>query len=116
MKQLLKSEIELSNNIAVVEKSFVDTTTSIVSAMIFKYWKFDEEFVDIIKYADYPTQAPDEIKEYSQALHVIKSIIPINKPLTEQSIILGLKKADKFGFDHEILEDAVDEMLNQLDK
>ncbi len=109
-----KSEIELSNNIAQVEKSFVDTTTSIVSAMIFKHWRFDEEFVQIVKYADYPTQAPEEIAEFSQALHIIKTVIPVNKPLAEQSIVFGLKKADKFGFDHEILEDSIDEMLESM--
>ncbi len=109
-----KSEIETTNNVAQVEKSFVDTTASVVSAMIFKHWKFDEEFVEIIKYADYPTQAPEEIAEFSKALHIIKTIVPINKPLTEQSIVFGLQKADKFGFDHEVLEDSVDEMLEAI--
>ncbi|NPA65270.1 MAG: HDOD domain-containing protein [Epsilonproteobacteria bacterium] len=109
-----QSEIEMTNSIAQVEKSYVDTTTSVVSALIFKHWKFDNEFVNIIKYADYPTQAPEEFAEYSQALHIIKTIIPVNKPLTEQSIILGLQKADKFGFNHELLEDSVDEILEVL--
>jgi len=109
-----KSEIEMTNNIAQVEKSFVDTTTSIVSALIFKYWKFDDEFVEIIKYADYPAQAPDEIAKYSQALHIIKTIVAVNSPLTERSIILGLQKAKKLGFDHEVLEDCVDELLEVL--
>ena len=106
-----KSEIEMSNNIAQVEKSFVDTTTSLVSAMIFKHWKFDDAFVQTIKYADYPSQAPEGIAEYAQALNIIKTIVPVNKPLAEQSIVLGLQKASKFGFDHEVLEDCVDELL-----
>ena len=109
-----KSEIELTNNIAQVEKSFVDTTTSIVSSMVFKHWKFDEEFVQIIKYADYPSQAPEEIAEFAQALNIVKTVIPINKSLTEQTIIFGLQKADKFGFNHEILEDSIDEMLEDM--
>jgi len=109
-----KSEIETTNSIAQVEKSFVDTTTSVVSAMIFKHWKFDEEFVEAIKYADYPTQAPQEVSEYAQALHIVKTVVPVNKPLTEQSIVFGLQKADKLGFDHELLEDSIDEMLEAL--
>ncbi len=109
-----QSEIETTNSIAQVEKSFLDTTTSIVSAMIFKHWKFDDEFVNIIKYADYPTQAPEEFAEYSQALHIIKTVIPVNKPLKEQSIILGLQKANKLGFNHELLEDSIDEILEVL--
>ncbi len=109
-----KSEIEMSNNIAQVEKMFVDTTASIVSAMIFKHWKFDDRFVNTVKYADYPTQAPEEIAKEAQALHIIKTIIPVNKPLAEHSIVYGLQKAAKFGFDHEILEDCVDEMLEVM--
>ena len=109
-----QSEIAMTNNIAQVEKSFVDTTTSIVSAMVFRHWEFDEEFVQIIRYADYPTKAPQEIAEFSHALHIIKTVIPVNKPLSEQSIVLGLKKADKLGFDHEILEDSIDEMLEDI--
>ena len=110
-----KSEIEMSNNIAHVEKSFVDTTTSVVSAMIFKHWKFDDAFVQTIKYADYPTQAPEEIAKKAQALHIVKTIVPVNKPFTEQSITFGLQKAAKFGFDHEVLEDCVDEMLEVME-
>ncbi len=109
-----KSEIEMSHNIAQVEKSFVDTTTSVVSAMIFKHWKFDDAFVNTIKYGDYPSQSPEEIAQEAQALHIIKTIIPVNKPLEEQSIVFGLKKADKFGFDYTILEECVDDMLERL--
>ncbi len=109
-----KSEIELTNNIAAVEKSFVDTTTSLVSALIFKHWKFDEEFVEILKYADYPSQAPDAIQDLSSALHIVKTVVAVNKPFAEPSIILGLKKAEKFGFDHEVLEDSIDEMLEAM--
>jgi len=109
-----QSEIETTSSIAQVEKSYVDTTTSLVSAMIFKHWRFDDEFVNIIKYADYPTQVPEEFAEFSQALNIVKTIIPINKPLTEQSIIFGLQKADKLGFNHELLEDSVDEILEAL--
>jgi HD-like signal output (HDOD) protein len=110
-----KSEIEMTNSIASVEQNFVNTTTSLVSAMIFKHWKFDEEFVNIIKFVDFPDDAPEILQEDVYILNIIKTIIPINKPLTEQSIILGLKKADKYGFDYEILEDAIDEMLEALE-
>ena len=109
-----KSEIEHTNNIAQVEKSFVETTTSVVSAMIFKHWKFDDDFVETIKYVDYPTQAPEDIAKVVQALHVVKTIVPVNKPFAEHSIVYGLKKADSFGFDHEILEDCVDEILEAM--
>ncbi|MDF1874517.1 HDOD domain-containing protein [Sulfurimonas sp. SAG-AH-194-I05] len=108
------SELELTNNVAQVEKSYIGYTSSEVSSMIFKYWKFDSEFVDIIQYADDPANAPVEIKEYSMALNIVKAIAPINKPFSEVAINIGLKKAHDAGYNHELLEDVVDAMLDEI--
>ena len=108
------SEAENSNNLAMVEKSYVDVTCGEVTALVFEHWGFDTEFIDMIKYSDNPSAAPDSIKEYSTALNIVKTIIPINKPLSEMAINFGLKKADNAGYDHEILEDSIDEMLDLL--
>ncbi len=105
-----RSEIEMSNNIPAVEKSFVDTTASIVSAMIFGHWNFDDRFVETIKYADYPSQAPEEIAFEAQALHIVKTVIPVNKPLSENAISFGMNKAEKFGFDEEMLQECINEL------
>lgn len=110
------SEVELTNNMAIVEKSYVDITSSEVTALIFKHWKFDKEFVDMIKYADNPASAPDEVKEYSTALNIVKTIVPVNKPLSEVAINIGLKKANDAGYNHELLEDAIDDILDELEK
>ncbi|MCX6051537.1 MAG: HDOD domain-containing protein [Campylobacterales bacterium] len=106
------SEVEMTNNIAQVEKAYVDVTSSEVTAKVFEHWGFDSEFIDIIKYADNPHAAPRGIQEYCIALNIIKTVIPINKPLSEISINYGLKKASDAGYDHRLLEDAIDEMLD----
>jgi len=110
------SEIELTNNIAQVEKMYVDVTSSEVTAKIFEHWNFDQEFIDMIKYADNPNEAPKEVREYSIALNIVKTIIPVNKPLSEVSINIGLKKAQDAGYNHELLEDAVDDILDELEQ
>lgn len=110
------SEIELSNNIAQVEKMYVESTSSEITAKIFEHWKFDDEFIDMIKYADNPLSAPKEVKEYAMALHIIKAIVPVNKPFDEVSINIGLKRASDAGYNHELLEDAVDDILDELEK
>ncbi|NPA60136.1 MAG: HDOD domain-containing protein [Epsilonproteobacteria bacterium] len=106
------SEIEMSNNIALVEKSYVEVTSSSVTALVFEHWGFDSDFIDMIKYADNPTSAPDNIKEYSTILNIIKTAIPVNKPLSEVAINIALKKARDAGYDHEILEDCIDDILD----
>jgi len=109
------SEIELTNNIAQVEKSYVEVSTSAVTAEVFAHWGFDKEFVEMIRYADAPNEAPDEVREYSVALHIVKTIIPMNKPFAEQSINFGLRKARDAGYDYELLEDVVDAMLDTIE-
>ncbi|PHQ56328.1 MAG: histidine kinase [Sulfurimonas sp.] len=109
-----KSEIEMTNNIAQVEKSYVDITTAEVTAAVFEHWGFDEEFVDIIKYSDDPSAAPEEIKEYATALNIVKTIVPINKPFGDGSINFGLRKARDAGYDYEVLEDMLDDILDVM--
>ena len=109
-----KSEIEMTHNIAAVEKSYVDETTASVTAAIFEHWGFDADFVEMIRYSDYPHLASQEMLEYATALNIVKTVIPVNNPLSEMSINLGLKKAKDAGYDHELLEDCIDDMLDTI--
>lgn len=111
-----RSEVEMSNNLAQVEKSYVGSTCSEVTAAIFEHWGFDKDFYESIRYADAPTSAPDEYKEFSMALHIVKTALPLNKPFAEQSINFALRKARDAGYDHEVLEDCIDEMLESIEE
>ena len=108
-----KSEVKISNNLAQVERSYVDISSSEVTALIFNHWKFDDLLIEMIRYADNPTSAPIEVAEFSMALHIIKMAVPINKPLSEQAINFALRKASDEMYDHEILEDSIDDMLDE---
>ena len=108
------SEVEMSNNLAQLEKAYVEVTSAEVTAKVFEHWGFDDEFIEMIRFSDNPNAAPAELKEYAMALHIVKTVIPINKPLSEQAINFGLKKANDAGYNHEILEDSVDDMLDIL--
>ncbi len=109
-----KSEIEMTNNIAQVEKAYVDITTAEVTAAVFEHWGFDEEFIEMIKHSDNPSAAPEEIKEYAIALNIVKTIVPINKPFGDSSINFGLRKARDAGYDYEVLEDMLDDILDVI--
>lgn len=109
-----KSEVEMSYNIAAVEKSYVGEATASVTAAIFEHWGFDNEFVEMIRHSDDPTSAPDNLKELSMALNIVKTAIPINDPLGDICINIALKKASDAGYNHEILEDCIDDMLESM--
>jgi HD-like signal output (HDOD) protein len=102
-----KSDIEMAIDISKVEFSYVEETTAIVTAAIFTHWNFDKEFVEMIEYSDAPDKAPDEIKEFSTALNIVKTIIPINNPFGEHGVAFGLKKAEAAGYDMGKLQSAV---------
>ncbi len=109
------SEIELTNNIAQVEQSYVEITCAELSAKIFEHWEFDATFVDMIKYSNNPSQAPEAVREFATALNIVKTIVPLNKPFAEVAINMGLRKAHDAGYNHEILEDVIDDMLDELE-
>jgi len=105
------SEISLSNNIAQVEQIYAGTTSAEVSAKVFQHWNFDKKFIDMIYYSDNPSKAPSKIKEYAIALNIIKTVVPVNRPLSERAINFGLQMANNAGYDHEILEDKINDVL-----
>lgn len=108
-----KSDIDSSIDIAKVEYSYIQETTATVTAAIFTHWHFDKEFVEMIEYSDSPEKAPDEIKEFSTALNIVKTIVPINNPFGEHGIAFGLKKAHDAGYDVTKLQVAIDSILEK---
>ena len=110
-----KSEVEMSNNLAQVEKSYVNVSSAEVSALIFEHWGFEDEFVEMIRHSDAPANAPKELREYATALNIVKTVLAVNKPFSEQAINFGLRKARDAGYDHELLEDVIDDMLDTIE-
>jgi len=91
-----------------------DTKLLLVALCARNHWKFDETFVEMIHFSDTYQKAPEEIKEYATALNIVKTVVPVNAPFSEQSITFGLRKAADAGYDHEMLEDVIDNVMDQL--
>lgn len=106
------SEIETSYNIPVVEKSYVESTSAEVTAMVFEHWGFDADFVEMIRYSDDPSLAPDEIKEYATALNIVKTVISVNKPFSEISINIALRMAEDANYSVSLLEESIREAMD----
>ena len=98
-----RSDIETAIDVEQVEKDYVGSTSSEVTAKIFEHWKFDDFIVNIIKYSDSYHEAPQEYKEFAIYLRVAKTAVSINSPLSERSIarachILESESMDEFDF------------------
>ncbi len=109
-----KSDIETAVNIAQVEKSFVGTTTAKITAKIFEHWGFDETMVEAIEYADNIEDAPENIRDYSVALKIVKTAIPMNAPLSERSVTIALGMIQKEGFNESHFADAVETIIENF--
>ncbi|WP_281950585.1 HDOD domain-containing protein [Nitrosophilus kaiyonis] len=107
-----RSEIETTDDIASVENSFVGTTTAEVTAEMFDYWGFDKFFVESIRYSDNFKDANEEVYEYSRALNIVKTAIPVNKPFKESSINKAINIAKSENMDTDFLIDAIESLKN----
>lgn len=102
-----KAEIEATNNIAEIEFLYIQETTASVTAAIFNYWKFDGSFVKMIRFSDSYSQVPEDIKEYSTVLNIIKTAVPVNAPFSQESISCALEKAEEAEYDCQLFKEAI---------
>ncbi len=103
-----KPEIETAINISQVEKIYTDTTSAEVTAKIFEHWGFEEFIVNIIRYSDDFTKAPEKYREFSLYLKVVKTAVAVNAPLSERNITIACNILEKE-------EQSFKEFLNAID-
>lgn len=109
-----KRKIDSGIEIKEVEKEFLNTTTSEVTAQIFRHWKFNENLISMIECVDDIDSCSCDNKIKSQILDVVKTVCSISNPLSENSIEKGLSKAKKYGFDLEYLNSAIEVLKNKI--
>ena len=107
-----QSELDMSNDVAQVERSFVGVSAAEVTAKIFEHWGMQETLCRAIGYSDEYAAAPEDIKELSLALHIVKRAVPINKPLAPASRNIAKNIATKEGLDASKLEEAMEAIAN----
>lgn len=106
--KMLQSEKEVKT----VEKHFLQTSTSEVTATIFEYWGLDKELIGDIKYVDSLENSPEEHRKYSQVLLITKKVCNIVKELDETIIEDVLQNAQDFSLDTEVLKESIEVLRN----
>lgn len=110
-------KIKIDEGIAIedLEKEYFGFTSSFVTAKIFKHWRLNPNLVTSIEFVDDLENAPEEFKEKAKILDVIKTATCIKEPLSNNSIKKALEKANKYGFDTKILENAILNLKQRID-
>ena len=102
-----KKRVEVSNNVAEVEREFLNITTSKVTAEIFKYWNLSEKLIKMIEYVDDIEFCEEDYKRKAQILDVVKTICNVCNTFCEENIEMGLQKAREYNLDVEALNSAI---------
>jgi HD-like signal output (HDOD) protein len=111
---LFKSKIDAGEAVESVEKELIGSTTSQITAQIFRHWKLSDNLINMIENVDDVSKASENYKRKSQILDVIKTACNINDPLSDISIEKALNKAATYGFDTSILKNAIQALQDRL--
>ncbi|WP_419770275.1 MAG: HDOD domain-containing protein [Candidatus Marinarcus sp.] len=115
-KENFLNDLQTSEDIASVERKYLSTTTSEVTACIFRRWNLHEKLINSIEFVDNIQTCPHEHITDSKILNIIKTICNIEDPLSQASIFQGLEKAKSFGFDTIQLEEAIKQVQTKINR
>ena len=106
--------VQQTKDIAQLEKEYFGSSTSTITASIFKHWKLSDKLVGMIEYVDDLDNCPAEYKKEAQILHVAKIACSVVNPLSEANCELAIEKAKQFGLDTAPLIKAIEKMQDRV--
>jgi HD-like signal output (HDOD) protein len=107
-------ELKSGKDIRSVEKEFFGTTTSQVTAAVFKHWKLSDKLIGMIEFVDDIDNCPEKYKQDAQMLHITKIACNVLDPLSDSSCEQAIQKAKDFGLATAPLEKAIEKMQDRL--
>ena len=103
---------ETMEEIAAVEKRYLDISSEWIAALMFKHWQFTDVMIEMMHHLLEPTQIPENIRKHTEILYVVKEAAPLTHPLCEACVQSAYEAADRFGLDAEHLSGAVESVRN----
>lgn len=97
-----------------LELKFFESTNEEVTASIFEQWNLEKELVDAILYSNNPSDAPEYIRPYSNALKIVKNSINVFYKLNEEKLQkYAISLVESFGLDKNIFLEVASKVRNQ---
>jgi HD-like signal output (HDOD) protein len=93
-----------------LEKEFVGSTTTEVTAEIFKHWNFSDDLIESIENINSPK---GEYKIESASLLVLREAIDLIKPISEESIQKAIEIAKKYELNVDALKEALENVKGE---
>jgi HD-like signal output (HDOD) protein len=102
-----RKKIDAGIDITTIENELVEITTHKVTAEIFRYWKFNNNLIEIIEFVDDVNACSKDNREKCQILDIVRTLFDLRNPLSEESKQKALQKAKEYNFDLEYLNYAI---------
>jgi HD-like signal output (HDOD) protein len=103
-----------AKDISTIEQEYLGTTTSKITASIFKHWQLSDKLIYDIEFVDDISNAPESSLEVARILNICKTLCNIIDPFSDTSVEITKAKAAEFGFDMKPLESAIEKMQDRL--
>lgn len=108
-QEAFRDALEKLQNVEAAEREVVGVDTPEVSSSIFAQWKFESSLVDVIGHCEDPESAENEdTKRAAKILHVVRTAVPINGVITDESTAAAKELIEKYGLDLESFEQALE--------
>jgi HD-like signal output (HDOD) protein len=107
---------KINRNIPDNERNLLGTSTSKVTAEIFRHWNLSNKLVDIIEFVDDIDNCKDEYKKHAQILDVIKTACNPMYLLSDESIEIALEKINIYQLDKPSFVDSINALKIKVEE
>lgn len=107
-EQAFRDALVELQDVEAAERKIVGADTPEVSATIFKHWRFEEGLVDTIANCLNPEKADEEDQRAAKILHVVRTVVPINGAITDESVQAAKELVIKYDLDMESFDKAIE--------
>lgn len=90
------------------ERKVIGADTPEVSSTIFEHWRFEEGLIDTIRNCLNPEKADEEDQKAAQILYVVRTAVPLNGVITEESEAKAKELIEKYELDLESFDLALE--------
>lgn len=105
-QEKFKAALKEFQDVETAERAVVGVDTPEVSASIFEQWKFEPSLINTIRHCQNPDEAEDSDKKAAQILNVIRTAVPLNGVITQESLSAARELIVKYSLDMESFDKA----------